>query len=137
MEERFGRIEDVLPLSPLQEGLLFHSLYDVEAPDVYTVQLTLSLEGPLNEDALCSALRLVLERHANLRAAFVSADLARPVQVILSEVKLPWRSVDLSLLEEAERQLRLLQLVAEDRESCRWSGRPRFRYRLRSGDYGF
>ena len=60
LEERFGRIEDVLPLSPLQEGLLFHSLYDVEAPDVYTVQLTLSLEGRLNEDALCSALRLVL-----------------------------------------------------------------------------
>ena len=115
LEERFGRIEDVLPLSPLQEGLLFHSLYDVEAPDVYTVQLTLSLEGRLNEDALCSALRLVLERHANLRAAFVSADLTRPVQVILSEVKLPWRSVDLSLLEEAERQLRLLQLMAEDR----------------------
>ena len=35
------RIEDILPLSPLQEGLLFHALYDARAPDVYTVQLEL------------------------------------------------------------------------------------------------
>ena len=79
------------------------------------VQLTLSLEGRLNEDALCGALRMLLVRHPNLRAAFVSADLPRPVQVILSEVQLPWRSVDLSLLEEAEQRARFSQLAAEDR----------------------
>ena len=38
-------IEDILPLSPLQEGLLFHALYDARAPDVYTVQLDLELAG--------------------------------------------------------------------------------------------
>ena len=43
-----GAIEDILPLSPLQEGLLFHALYDAQAPDVYTVQLELELEGALD-----------------------------------------------------------------------------------------
>src|SRR5437868_450441 len=52
LEERYPRIEDILPLSPLQEGLLFHALYDAQAPDVYTVQLVLDLEGPLDEAVL-------------------------------------------------------------------------------------
>ena len=46
------QIEDVLPLTPLQEGLLFHALYDAPAPDVYTVQLDLELTGALDADRL-------------------------------------------------------------------------------------
>ena len=44
------RVEDILPLSPLQEGLLFHALYDAQAPDVYTAQLVLGLEGRLTSE---------------------------------------------------------------------------------------
>ncbi len=43
LEDRYGAIEDILPLSPLQEGLLFHALYDAAGPDIYTVQLELEL----------------------------------------------------------------------------------------------
>ena len=55
LESRYPQIEDVLPLSPLQEGLLFHALYDAQAPDVYTVQLVLSLQGLLDSAALQAA----------------------------------------------------------------------------------
>ena len=48
LESHYRRIEDILPLSPLQEGLLFHALYDAQGPDVYTVQLELELEGALD-----------------------------------------------------------------------------------------
>ena len=48
LERRYRAIEDILPLSPLQEGLLFHALYDAQGPDVYTVQLELELEGALD-----------------------------------------------------------------------------------------
>ena len=56
LEERAGgaggadAIEEILPLSPLQEGLLFHALYDAQGPDVYTVQLELELEGALDAE---------------------------------------------------------------------------------------
>jgi len=44
-------IEDILPLSPLQEGFLFHASYDEGSPDVYVVQIVLTLEGRLDAAA--------------------------------------------------------------------------------------
>ena len=70
LESRYPRIEDMLPLSPLQEGLLFHALYDAQAPDVYTVQLVLALQGPLDGAALQAAAQALVQRHASLRAGF-------------------------------------------------------------------
>ncbi|MEV0634721.1 amino acid adenylation domain-containing protein [Streptomyces sp. NPDC050619] len=91
-----ARLDDVLPLSPLQEGLLFHALYDTQGPDVYAVRLVLELEGEVDAARLRAAGQALLERHANLRASFRQREGGRPVQVIRSQVSLPWREVDLS-----------------------------------------
>src|SRR5262249_10935727 len=48
LEHSYAGVEDILPLSPLQEGLLFHANYDVQAMDVYNVQQVLALEGQLD-----------------------------------------------------------------------------------------
>ena len=45
---RVGAVAEIRPLSPLQEGLLFHAQYDVQGPDVYLVQQVLELAGPLD-----------------------------------------------------------------------------------------
>ncbi|MFI6069954.1 condensation domain-containing protein, partial [Actinoplanes sp. NPDC051343] len=63
-------IEDVLALSPLQEGLLFHALFDAQAVDVYNAQVAFTLRGALDTSALQAAVRTLLARHANLRAGF-------------------------------------------------------------------
>ena len=115
LEADYPKFEDVLPLSPLQEGLLFHALYDTQGPDLYTVQIVLGLEGPLDSDALRVAAEALLERHANLRASFVHDGLSRPVQVIMPEVVLPWCEVDLSGLGPAQSEERLAQLLAQER----------------------
>ena len=115
LEAGYPKLEDVLPLSPLQEGLLFHALYDTQGPDLYTVQVVLGLEGPLDSDALRVAAEALLERHANLRASFVHDGLSRPVQVIVPEVALPWCEVDLSGLGPAQCEERLAQLLAQER----------------------
>ena len=70
LESHYQRIEDILPLSPLQEGLLFHALYDAQGPDVYTVQLELELEGLLDSAVLEASSQAVIGRHASLRAGF-------------------------------------------------------------------
>ena len=115
LESRHPQLEDLLALSPLQEGLLFHARYDAQAPDVYTVQLVLALEGALDSAALETAAQALIERHASLRAGFEHESLLRPVQVIVAGARAPWRSLDLSLLDEAEREHRLADILAQDR----------------------
>jgi non-ribosomal peptide synthase protein (TIGR01720 family) len=85
LESAHPQIEDILPLSPLQEGLLFHALYDAQAPDIYTTQLVLGLDGILDEAVLKTAVRALLARHASLRAGFLHANLSRPVQIIVPQ----------------------------------------------------
>ena len=88
LEASHPGLEDVLPLSPLQEGLLFHALYEAGAAgggdDVYTVQIELALEGALDGARLAASAQALLARHASLRAGFCHERLSRPVQVIAS-----------------------------------------------------
>ncbi|MFD1147578.1 amino acid adenylation domain-containing protein [Saccharothrix hoggarensis] len=108
-------LADVLPLSPLQEGLLFHSLYDEQGVDVYTVQLLFDLDGPVDGAAMRGAVQALLRRHPNLRAAFRHEKLSRPVQVIPREVEAPWADVDLSGLDADAQAAELDRLTAADR----------------------
>jgi hypothetical protein len=91
------RVEDLWPLSPLQEGLLFHALYDEQATDVYALQAVLDVEGPLDAATVRRSGQALLDRHANLRAGFRQpAALDQPVQVIPGQVELPWREAEIS-----------------------------------------
>ncbi|MFD5430042.1 amino acid adenylation domain-containing protein, partial [Streptomyces sp. NPDC127084] len=108
-------LQDILPLSPMQEGMLFHRLYDEDAPDVYAVQLTVELEGELSVPSLRAAARALLVRHPGLRAAFRHEGLSRPVQLIPKAVPLPWYDHDLTDLPESEREARLAELLEADR----------------------
>ena len=103
LESTYPQIEDVLPLAPLQEGLLFHALYDAQAPDIYMVQLELGLEGALDGDRMAAAVQALVARHASLRARFRHEHLGRPVQIIVPDATVPWRCIDLSSLDAAGR----------------------------------
>ncbi|QQC91378.1 non-ribosomal peptide synthetase [Streptomyces alfalfae] len=110
-----GRIADVLPLTPVQEGLLFHAVRDTEGPDPYVVQARFHTGPAVTASALRSALAALLERHPNLRACFRHARLDRPVQVIPHAVTPPWTEADLTTLPTAEAEARTEELLADDR----------------------
>ena len=94
--------DDVLPLTPLQEGMLFHALYDRQAVDVYHTQLAVDLDGELDAARLRAAAQQVLARHGNLRAGFRTSRSGQPIQVVHREVALPWREIDLTGADPAE-----------------------------------
>jgi hypothetical protein len=67
---RYAGVADILPLTPFQDGLLFHARYDPAAPDVYHVQFCVDLDGDLDAGALHAAADTLVRRHPALRAAF-------------------------------------------------------------------
>ncbi|MGI5378895.1 amino acid adenylation domain-containing protein [Streptomyces sp. CA-251387] len=108
-------VEDVWPLSPLQEGLLFHAAFDDQGPDVYTVQSALAVDGPLDEARLRASWAALLDRHAALRACFRQVSGAQMVQVIARTVTLPWRTEDVSHLPEPEARAAAERLAERER----------------------
>ncbi len=94
LETVWPALEDVWPLSPLQQGLLFHALYDQQAVDVYHFQSVLDLDGSVDAAVLKAAGQALLDRHANLRAAFWHPRSGQPVAVIAGGVTLPWRDIE-------------------------------------------
>jgi Condensation domain len=92
----FSRLQDVLPLSPLQKGFLFQSCYDSDAEDVYNLQLIYRVQGRFEIDRLRWAARQVLSRHSNLRAGFLQDGFDDPIQFIQKDVPFPWEELDLS-----------------------------------------
>ena len=88
------RIADVLPLTPLQQGLLFHASAAQAGDDLYAVQLDITVSGPLDPHRLREAVHTVVTRHPHLAARF-SAEFDEPVQIIPADPAAPWQYVDL------------------------------------------
>ncbi|MFJ2833711.1 amino acid adenylation domain-containing protein, partial [Streptomyces sp. NPDC087263] len=111
------RVQDVWPLSPLQEGLLFHAVYDEQGTDVYVEQLVLDLAGNTDSAVLRASWQALLDRHESLRAGFRQlAGVPEPVQVIARGVTLPWREEDLSGLGADEAWAESERLGIAERE---------------------
>ncbi|MEO1132517.1 MAG: condensation domain-containing protein, partial [Cyanobacteria bacterium J06639_1] len=85
-------VEDLYPLSPVQQGMLFHSL---AAPHsgVYIGQCTCKLQGTLEPELLKRAWQTVIDRHTVLRTMFVW-ELDEPLQLVRQQVELPWHEED-------------------------------------------
>lgn len=107
-------IEDMYPLSPMQQGMLFHSLLDPEA-GTYIEQTSCMLRGRLQRDIFQRAWQQVTDRHAILRTGFVWEGVAAPLQVVYRRVELPFRYEDWRTLPATEQQARLEAMLAEDR----------------------
>jgi len=106
-------IEDVYPLSPMQQGMLFHSLYETRK-GTYLTQLVCELSGALNQEALQAAWQQVVDNYSALRTAFeweIVTD--EPVQVVRRKADLKWRRDDWSAFP-AEQQERFLDAYLTD-----------------------
>ncbi|MGE2723945.1 amino acid adenylation domain-containing protein [Mycolicibacterium pulveris] len=87
-------IEDVMALSPLQQGLFsLAKLSDDDSGDPYVIAMAADISGALDTALLRDCAAAMLARHPNLRASFLQANPGRPVQVVPSRVDVPWRQV--------------------------------------------
>jgi acyl carrier protein len=123
------RVADVLPLTPLQQGLLFHaSTAQGNGEDVYAVQLDITVTGPLDQQHLRDAVHRVVTRHPNLAARF-NDQFDELVQIIPADPETPWRYVELDPGVDVEEQVQRV-CAAERAAVCDVADGPAFRAAL-------
>ena len=83
-------LESLYPLSPMQEGMLFHALHD-ESGETYFEQMSIKIVGELNQTALQEAWALTLARHPILRTGFTWDGLPQALQFVRKSVDKPIR----------------------------------------------
>ena len=124
------RIADVLPLTPLQQGLLFHASTALGNDDVYAVQLDITVTGPLDQHRLRDAVHTVVNRHPNLAARF-SEKFDQPVQIIPADPEVAWRYVDLCGGDDVDVDEQIQRVCAAERAAvCDLADQPPFRVAL-------
>src|SRR6266545_2045188 len=109
-----ANVEDLYRLSPIQEGMLFHTLRDGEAAP-YFEQFVFLYDQGLDLGRIERAWQQAVDRHPVLRTSFVWEDVERPVQIVHRRVELPFELQDWRHLAPAERDERLRRFLAEDR----------------------
>lgn len=109
-------IERAFGLTPLQEGMLYHSVRQ-PGSGLYHGRSTLRLRGPLDPDAFRRAWAAAVARHEAFRTIFAWERLERPLQVVLTEAVLEPEWLDWSALPVGERERRWTALLERDRST--------------------
>ena len=124
------QIESFYPLSPMQAGMLFHTLFD-PGSGMYVELFSVQFRGNLDIPAFQLAWQKALERHSILRTSFVWEGVKEPIQVVHQTVKLPfsfqdWRDIPASELPAALMKF----MIAEQRQGFDLSRPPLMRMAL-------
>ncbi|HSF39993.1 MAG TPA: condensation domain-containing protein, partial [Thermoanaerobaculia bacterium] len=109
-------VEDLYPLTPLQSGMLFHSLMAPES-GIYVNQVTCTLPADLDARRFRQAWERLVERHGVLRTAFLWDGLDEPLQAVRKKVSLPWQELDWRGLSAEEEQRRFEELRHRERHT--------------------
>ncbi|MFF3977341.1 amino acid adenylation domain-containing protein, partial [Streptomyces sp. NPDC001828] len=113
-------VPEVLPLSPLQKGLLFQAEaeLDNQHTDSYLMQVVLDIEGPFDADTFRAAADVLLARHAGLRVCFpATPEQEEHTQTVAPHARTPWAEADLTALtDDAERAAEIERLTDADWE---------------------
>ncbi|MDW3192240.1 MAG: amino acid adenylation domain-containing protein [Cytophagales bacterium] len=114
------RLKDVYPLSPMQEGLLFHALSEPDT-SYYFEQVSYRLEGQVDQSAVEQSLLRLASRYDILRTVFVSGGHDRPLQVVQEDGVIGYTYEDLREEVSTSRQ-ELEEILQGYREADRSRG---------------
>jgi amino acid adenylation domain-containing protein/non-ribosomal peptide synthase protein (TIGR01720 family) len=138
LKKQYPILEDVYPLSPMQEGMFFHALAD-RSSSAYFEQLSYRLMGNLNIQYVKKTLNDLSKHHEILRTAFVSLKSERLLQVVLKERKIEFHYQDIS--DRQDKEGCLVEFKKRDRQRYFDLGKDALMrvavFRLKNGEYEF
>src|SRR6185312_1231445 len=112
-------IQDIYPLAPLQEGMLFHHLLDQQGADPYVLPILLSVSTREKVEELIAAVQAAIERHDILRTALLWEQLPQPLQVVYRKGKVRVEELTLHPERDARGQIEELMRSARQRLDLR------------------
>ncbi|MDY7096471.1 MAG: condensation domain-containing protein, partial [Acidobacteriota bacterium] len=107
-------LQDLYPLSPLQQGMLFETIFEPEA-GVYVGQMTTPIDTVLDQDAFEKAWRRLVERQEIFRTSFRWEGLDRPLQLVQRSAELPIEYRDWSRFSPEDLQRQLTRYLEQGR----------------------
>ncbi|MBD2603288.1 amino acid adenylation domain-containing protein [Scytonema hofmannii FACHB-248] len=116
LQARFPNLEDIYPLSPLQEGMLFHTIYNPEE-GIYFEQVTGKISGKFDVDNFNFAWQRIVERHPILRSAFIWDNQDQPLQIVNKNVDFSILQQDWRNLSTTQQKDELQQYLISDRQT--------------------
>lgn len=107
-------IESILPLTPMQEGILFHSLL---TPDswMYFNQYSCKIRGGLEVPLFQTAWEYILARHSVLRSFVTWKNRKQPLQIVRSMVEIPWHIADWQRMPSEKQETAISEYLQIDR----------------------
>ncbi|MFB6363595.1 amino acid adenylation domain-containing protein, partial [Paenibacillus elgii] len=108
-------IQNIYPLTPMQEGLLYHSILD-ERSEAYFDQTIITLNERLDPTLLEQSFQALIDRYEVLRTVFVYKEVERPVQVVLTQKRASVGYEDISGLTENEQRLVVEEFATRERK---------------------
>ena len=123
-------VADIYPLSPMQQGMLFHSLYEPDS-DVYFVQFSCNLKGNVDTTIFEQAWQRLVEKYVVFRTAFIWESLSQPVQVVYRQVTVRVATFDWQHLTAQQQEQELAVFLESDQQkSLELSEAPLMRLNL-------
>ncbi len=114
VETRLTNVEDVYPLTAMQQGMLYHTVAEPGSVN-YIDLVVVELSGDLDLPAFRRAWDDLVARHATLRTAFLWDGVDEPLQVVRERVELEWDERDLTALDDAEREAAIAAALRDAR----------------------
>ncbi|MDJ0732652.1 MAG: amino acid adenylation domain-containing protein [Nostocaceae cyanobacterium] len=108
-------ITNIYPLSPMQEGILFHSLYTPQS-GAYFEQFVCTLQGNLDLQAFEQAWLQVVTRHSVLRTAFLWGVSDQSLQIVYRQVPVSLKILDWRSLPPSKQQEQLQTFLEQQRK---------------------
>jgi len=102
---KMENVDEILPLSPVQTGMLFETVSETSAPGIYVAVVTINLIGPIDPDSFEQALNTTARAHDALRASFIWEAIKQPVQLIANKISVPFTYLDWSKNSSSSKDL--------------------------------
>uniref|UniRef100_UPI000FDAE023 non-ribosomal peptide synthetase n=1 Tax=Paenibacillus kobensis TaxID=59841 RepID=UPI000FDAE023 len=109
-----GGLENVYPLTPMQKGMLFHSLVNYQ-PEAFLQQISMTVHGALNIELFRASWNAAMRRHDALRTNFLILGREEPIQIVYQEREILFHYEDIRELEREKREQYGDEFVVIDR----------------------